>query len=319
MKTKRALALTPFVLAAAALGLAGCHKEAPVARVEINPRQVPLPFSQLQTVHLTWTPTAALGEEKPTVFVHLLDRKKKVDRTFDHAFPERWREGAPVSYDLKLYQSALAPPLAPGTYQVTLGLYGKDGKRWPLEGLGEPVGRNEYNALQVEVPNDNPHPRFAFSPNWMSAEAGGDRQVLARRWLVDRGAIRLVDQHQPGAVWMIVQIPPTTLKDYEVMLDENASSPSVMIKGNCGSPDTNISGPGLHEVVVTMDAPPAGDFCHLLMSANFSLRPLTTKGTKRAVSLENIAWIPGAAKAQDQAQPGDGSAPATPSSPTSPQ
>jgi hypothetical protein len=318
MKTKN-IPLTTIALAIAALGLAACGKETPVARVEINPRQVPLQFSQLQMVHLTWTPTAALGAEKPTVFVHLLDRKKKVDRTFDHAFPERWQEGKPVSYDLKLYQSALAVPLAPGEYQVTLGLYGKDGKRWPLEGLGEPVGRDEYKAIQVTVPNDNPHPRFAFSPNWMATEAGGDRQVLARRWLVDRASIRLVDQREPGAIWMILQIPPTTLKDYEILLDENASTPSVLIHGSCGSPDTNISGPGLHEVLLNMDAPPAGDFCHLMLSANFSLRPLTAKGTKRSVSLENIAWIPVAVKAQGQAPAGGGSTAASPSSPTSPQ
>jgi hypothetical protein len=318
MKTKN-LTLTTIVLSIAALGLAACGKEAPVARVEINPHQVPLPFSQLQTVHLTWTPTAALGQDKPTVFVHLLDRKKKVDRTFDHAFPERWQEGTPVSYDLKLYQSALATPLAAGTYQVTLGLYGKDGKRWPLDGLGEPVGRNEYNAVQVVVPNDNPRPRFAFSPNWMDAEAGGDRQVLARRWLVDRASIRLVDQQQPGTVWMILQIPPATLKDYEVLLDENASSPSVLIQGNCGCPDTNISGPGLHEVQLNLDAPVGGDFCHMLLSSNFALRPLTAKGTKRSASLENIAWVPGAAKAQSQAPAGDGSTATSPSSPTSPQ
>jgi hypothetical protein len=68
-----------------------------------------------------------------------------------------------------------------------------------------------------------------------------------------------------------------------------------------------------------MDAPPAGDFCHLMLSANFSLRPLTAKGTKRSVSLENIAWIPGAAKAQGQAPAGGGSTAASPSSPTSPQ
>ena len=50
---------------------------------------------------------------------------------------------------------------------MTLGLYGKDGKRWPLDGLGESVGRDEYKAFEVEVPNRNPSPRFAFSPTWM--------------------------------------------------------------------------------------------------------------------------------------------------------
>src|SRR3954451_2206998 len=155
MNMKKALPL----IATAALGLAACGKPVPVAQVKINPRQTQLPFSQVQTVHLTWTPSASIGDEKPTVFVHLLDSKQKVARTFDHPFPERWREGAPVSYDLKLYQSAMAQPLAPGKYQVTLGLYGKHANPWPLNGLGDSVGRAEYNAFEVQSPNSDPPPR----------------------------------------------------------------------------------------------------------------------------------------------------------------
>ncbi len=311
MNMKNALPL----IAIAALGLSACGKPAPVAQVEVGPSLVQLPFSQVQTVHLTWTPSASIGNEKPTVFVHLLDSKKKVARTFDHPFPQRWTEGAPVSYDLKLYQSAMAPPLTPGKYQVTLGLYGKDGKRWPLKGLGDPVGRDEYNAFQVQVPNSAPHPRFAFSPNWMDAEPGGDRQVLARRWLVDRGAIRLVDQHNPGTVWMVVQIPPTVLKEYKMIIGEGSTTPSVVIHGNCGCPETSITGPGLHEVELSLDAPPPGDFCHLLLTASFALEPLTASGSKRSASLENVAWIPGNPKTEDQPA-GAGS---TATSPTSPQ
>ncbi len=312
MNMKKALPL----IAITALGLSACSKPAPVAQVEVDPRLVQLPFSQVQTVHLTWTPSGPIGNEKPTVFVHLLNSKQKVERTFDHPFPQRWTEGAPVSYDLKLYQSAMAPPLNPGKYQVTLGLYGKDGKRWPLSGLGEPVGRDEYNAFEVQVPNADTHPRFAFSPNWMDAEPGGDRQVLARRWLVDRGSIRLVDQHDPGTVWMVVQIPPTVLKEYKMIVgEEGSTTPSVMIRGNCGCPDTSISGPGLHEVELSLDAPAPGDFCHFLLAANFALEPLTSSGSKRSASLENIAWIPGGPKAPDQ----PASAGSNATSPTSPQ
>lgn len=294
MKTKKALLLILIPAAGiATLGIAGCGKQTPVAQVNVDPPKTDLPFSQLRTVHLTWTPSAAIGDEKPTVFVHLLDDKKKVARTFDHAFPERWREGTPVSYDLKLYQSAMAAPLSPGKYQVTLGLYGKDGKRWPLEGLGDAVGRDEYKAFEVEVPNANPRPRLAFSPNWMEVESGGDRQVLARRWLVDRAAIRLVDQRAPGAVWLVVQIPPADIADYKLVLEPGASAPSVLIRGNCGSPETNLSGPGLHEVEVAVDAPAAGAFCNLVLSSNFILEPRIATGTRRSASLENIAWIPG--------------------------
>jgi len=301
MKMKKILPLIAIAGAAlSAFGIAGCGKKTPVARVEVDPHQVTLPFSQIHTVHFTWTPAAALGEERPTVFVHLLDGKGKVARTFDHAFPQRWSEGAPVAYDLKLYQSALAPPLSPGRYRVTMGLYGKDGKRWPLEGLGEPVGRDEYNALEVEVPGSNPSPRFAFAPTWMDVEAGGDRQVLARRWLVDRGAIRLVDQRDAGSVWMVLQIPPLNVPDYKLILDEGASTPGVLIRGNCGGTETNVTGPGLHEVEVNVEAPAPGDFCHLLLTSNFSLEPLTPAGRKRSASLENIAWRPGGGRPQGQ-------------------
>jgi hypothetical protein len=233
-----------------------------------------------------------------------------VARTFDHAFPERWRAGTPVSYDLRLYQSAMAAPLAPGKYQVTLGLYGKDGKRWPLGGLGDAVGRDEYKAFEVEVPNANPRPRLAFSPTWMEVESGGDRQVLARRWLVNRGAIRLVDQRAPGAVWMVVQIPPADVAGYKLVLDEGASAPSVLIQGNCGCPDTNLSGSGLHEVELSLDAPVAGDFCHVLLNPNFTLEPRAATGSKRSASLENIAWIPGGGRrAQSQEPSADNSTP----------
>lgn len=312
MNMKKALPL----IAIAALLPASCSKPAPVAQVEVNPPLLQLPFSQVQTVHLTWTPSGPIGDEKPTVFVHLLDSKQKVERTFDHPFPQRWREGAPVSYDLKLYQSALAQPLAPGKYQVTLGLYGKNGKRWPLSGLGDPVGRDEYKAFQVQVPNADSHPRFVFSPNWMDVEPGGDRQVVARRWLVDRGTIRLVDQRAPGTVWMVVQIPPTSLTDYRMVLDEGASTPSVTIRGSCGCPETSITGPGLHEVELSLDAPAPGDFCNLVLSVSFSLEPLNPAGKRRSASLENIAWELGGKKAPEQPA---GSGAATTATPTSPQ
>jgi hypothetical protein len=306
MKMKKTLLPIAFAaVGVSVLALAGCSKKTPVARVEIEPRLVRLPYSQLSTVRLTWTPSAALGEEAPTVFVHLLDGKKKVARTFDHAFPQKWREGAPVSYDLKLYQSGIAPPLAPGHYQVTMGLYGKNGDRWPLDGLGEPVAKNEYNAFEVEVPAQQGKTRFAFSPAWMEPEPGGDRQVLARRWLVDRAAIRLVNQKAPGTVWMVVQIPPLNVPDYKLALSPGATTPSVKAVANCGGTETNLTGPGLHEVEMSLDAPPGDGFCRVILSANFMLEPTTATGKKRSVSLENIAWLPaggGAAKRKPKEQ-----------------
>jgi hypothetical protein len=282
----------PIALIAISLA-AGCGgKQTPVAGVEVEPRLVRLPPSQARTVRLTWTPTVALEGDSPTVFVHLLDGQRKVVRTFDHPFPQRWRESVPVSYDLKLYQSALAPALPAGKYQVTLGLYNKEGRRWALDGLGEPKGRNEYDAAEIEVPAPNPGPRFAFSAAWLPVEPGSDRQVLARRWMAKRSAIRLVDQKEPGTLWMVVHIPPTNGPDAKLVLDPGASAPSVLVVGNCGGTETNLSGPGIHEVELSMEAPPPNGFCRVLMSSNFLLEPTAPTARKRSVSLDNIAWMP---------------------------
>lgn len=294
--------LLPIALVAVSFA-AGCGgQQTPVARVEAGARQVSLPFSQVRPLRLTWTPALALDAEEPTVFVHLLDTDRKVVRTFDHPFPpKRWREGTPVSYDLNLYQSAMAPPLPPGKYQLTLGLYGKEGKRWALDGLGEPTaGRNEYDAAIVEVPAGDSKPRFTFSANWLPVEPGGDRQVLARRWMANRAAIRLVDQPGPGTVWMKVLIPPQDLPDAKMILDKGATSPSVLVTASCGSngagsgSETNLTGDGPHEVELSLDAPPPGGFCRVLLASNFLLEPTVpdARNRKRSVSLESIAWAP---------------------------
>ncbi|MFY9823149.1 MAG: hypothetical protein WAM82_17330 [Thermoanaerobaculia bacterium] len=295
---------------------AGCSggKQTPVAHVAVESGLVRLPFGQARTVRLTWTPSAPLAGETPTVFVHLLDSQQKMVRTFDHPFPQRWREGAPVTDDFKVYQSALAPPLPAGKYQVVLGLYGRERKRWALDGLGEPVGKDEYKGFQIEVPAQDSSPKLTFSPTWLPVEAGGDRQVVARRWMADRGDIRVADQTGPGVVWLVVQIPPMGKSDYSLALDPGASAPSVLVQGNCGGGETNLSGPGIHEVEVALDSPPPDAPCRVQLSANYFIQSRTTVGRKRSASLENIAWIPGGSRKPSSPAPADQA-----SSPSAPQ
>src|SRR5258707_1114596 len=114
----RSLVLSVLTLAV----LAGsCKKnEAPVGKVEVAPGTVVLAPSEVQKIQLTWTPTAPLGSDSATVFVPLLDGEKKVVRTYDHPFPQAWTPGTPVTYDVKIFQSAIPPPLAPGKYSLTV-------------------------------------------------------------------------------------------------------------------------------------------------------------------------------------------------------
>lgn len=314
--------ILPPLAALAALSLCalGCGEESsnPVASVQVQPAQVRLGHAEVQTVRLNWSPVLPLGEDagQPMVFVHLLDAKNKVVRTFDHPFPQRWREGTPVSYDVKLHQSALAPPLAPGTYRLTLGLYGRDNRRWALQGLGEEIDRQEYAAAQVEVPAQDPGPTFNFSNTWLPIEPGGDRQLLARRWLVGRGGIRMPDVGGPGAVYLVLQIPPAEGQGEKLVLKEGASIPSVLLRGTCGPVETSISGPGKHEIEIPIGGPaPKGTSCRIILLPNYHLESPSVKD-RRAVLLENVAWIPAAAGRRPQAP---AAAPAAPTAPAEPE
>ena len=287
----------------------------PVARVDVTPRQIRLGFPEVQTLQITWTPTAELEglSSQPMVFVHLRDDKNKLVRTFDHPFPQKWRTGTPVTDEAKLFQSQLSPALSPGTYTLTIGLY--EGKRrWALEGLGERVDRAEYVAAQVEVPSESTAPKLVFSPQWQPVEPGADRQVLVRRWLGgNRGAIRLEGVRETGALWMVLRIPPVDPANERLELEETANIPAVLVRG-CGGFEMSVSGPGSHEIEVPVE-PAANGACRIGLNPNYSVVTMAN-GKRRSVSLENAAWMPEARKAEAPPAP---SAPAAPTAPAAPE
>jgi hypothetical protein len=302
-------------LLALSLGVLACGEDdgTPVARVDVTPRQLRLGYPEAQILRLQWTPTAELEglSSQPMVFIHLLDEKKKLVRTFDHPFPQKWRPGTPVTAEAKLFQSQLAPPLSPGKYTVTVGLY--EGKRrWALEGLGERVDRGEYVAAQVEVPSESTAPKLVFSPQWLPVEPGADRQVLVRRWLNGRGAIRLEGMKSPGALWLVLRIPPVDPANERLELEGTANLPGVLVRG-CGGFEMSVSGPGTHEIEVPVDAAEKAP-CRIGLNPNFTIVTAAT-GRRHSVSLENAAWEAGAHKAEAPAAP---SAPAAPAAPTAP-
>ena len=309
------------LLSAAGVAVSACHKEVPpVGRLDVQPRSITLSFGQLTTLHMAWTPLTALpgdGGAEPNVFLHLVDGKGKLLRTFDHPFPQHWTEGSPVAYDVEVYQSALATPLAAGSYRLSVGLYHHAGKRWPLDGLGPPIGRKEYLAATVEVPAQADTPRFVFGPEWPPAEAGSDLQVLASRWLgTEPGALRVEGIHGPGAVWLMLRIPKGDRPNEKLVLhDGGSNAPSVMVRSTCGGAETGLSGPGRHKVQIPVDAPGADGACTLTFTPNFHLIA-TDSPQARSVALEIAAWVPGrAAGAIPAATPGAASTPAAPPQP----
>ena len=153
--------LVGLAVAAAAMALfAGCGRDRPVAELRAEPAEVRLDYPRFVDLTLTFRIT---GEPPggpgplPIVFVHLLDGAGTVVRTFDHTFPEPWKVGATVTDRVTLYQSALARPLTPGRYRLTVGLYDPE-RRWPLT-AGIEADRREYVAADVIVSgNDSQRP-----------------------------------------------------------------------------------------------------------------------------------------------------------------
>ena len=284
---KRLLALLAITLPTL---FAGCGGEtAAVAKLTVSPSALRLPPREVTALKLSWEPKAALDTKAgpPIVFVHLLDDKDTVLRTFDHPFPEAWKPGAPVTYEIKLFQSALAKPLPAGKYRLTVGLYGQEGPRWPLAGAGKKVGKHEYEAAEVTAPPKGKGPRFTFSQQWLPTEPGTDRQVVARRWLVGRGAFRVSGIHEKGTLWLALHIPRPEPGE-TLVYEEGATQPEATVTNSCGG-EAGVSGEGVHDVELPMGPPAEGDSCRLTVKANFHLE---LRQARRAVSLEALAWIP---------------------------
>ncbi len=285
LRTLPCLALLPLAFAA------GCGRsEAPVARLRVEPATLRLPYPELATVKLTWEPISAIAAT-PTVFVHLVDEKGTIERTFDHPYPAAFSPGSPQTYNVHLYQTALATPLPEGKHRLVVGLYAPGSDRWALETTGKQLKKKEYVVGEIEVPPvDKLAPKLLFTRTWLAAEDGGDRQTLVRRWLAGNGAIRLAPVTKPGTLWLSVRIP-TGDNPGEKLVLTGTQPPSVQVANSCGGAETNVSGPGVHLVPITIEAVPAGGQCVIRFQTDFRLE-VTGSPHQRSLALENAAWSP---------------------------
>lgn len=274
------------LLALPVLAAAACRpEETSVARLRAEPEKLALRFGEYRKVALVWEPAAQLDPAAgtPTVFVHLLRKDGEIERTFDHPLPPGWQPGAPLRYDVRLAQSALEPPLAPGKYWLTAGLYGAGkGERWPLavEGEGRSLPRREYALAQIEVAEaaSGSAPQFVFSPGWGAPEPGRDRQVLARRWLNGEGTLEAQGPHPAGTLWLALRIPDAPA---------GAVPPSISVSSPCEGYASFVSGAGRHEIEIPVRRPlTAGTGCAIALRPNFPPRE------GRSVALEGLAWGP---------------------------
>lgn len=307
------LALIPLA-ALTLLGPLGCGGEQegpPVATLEVEPREATVHHSTYTNLDLHWQLTGELEGRQGTlrVFVHLLDEEGRLTRTYDHLPPAEWTVGGEWEYSTRIYQSVLAPPLPPGSYTLTIGLYDEGDNRWPLDVEGEAVDRQEYAVARVEVPSEPTDlPRIGFSPSWGPTMAGGDRQVLAVRLLTGDGSIQVDELSGRRTLWMQLRIPEavsgTSRRIFRPGAAE-AENPSVRIVAPCSGYEAFITGDGVHEVEVPV-APASADEtgeqeamaaetpagCQVRLEPNYAM---VDQGVEQqSLALHNLAWQGGA-------------------------
>ena len=280
------------LLVAGGLGVAGCRGAArPVATLRIEPAELALPYSGFVTLRATFTPKVERRElgEQPIVFVHLLDEPGSVVRTFDHPLPSGWEKGHELAYEIRLYQSALAEPLPARTYMLSIGLLGAKGARCALDAHGEEVDRGEYAVAQVSVPTPGASlPRFRFSDSWLPAEGGGNRQILARRWLsASEGTLVAGDLAGPGRLWLELLVPGDGPRG-RLVLDTGASEPAVSLTSTCAPEKSLLTGSGSHRVELEVATRGPAE-CEVRFATNFRLVSESSP-LRPTLALENLAW-----------------------------
>lgn len=288
---RRAAALSACLLALAV----GCRsRTSPVARLESHPAHLRLGYPEFAEVEIAFAPVAPLpeGAGAPIVFLHLVEAPDTVVRTFDHPLPERWRVGSEIRYRVRVHQSALADPLEPGSYTLVVGLYDRELGRYALESGDEELGRREYVVGTVEVPAaDQATPRVRFSENWLPAEPGSDRQVLARRTLSGGGPGTL--QFGPlagaGRIFLALEIPGGEAGSARLELAPGETQAMVRVSSPCAGEQAEFSGPGRHDLDLTIGEEPARAACAIEIAPNF--QRITSERTEAtSVRLELLAW-----------------------------
>lgn len=275
--TRRAVAI---LLVGGALAGTGCGRSRPVASLSVEPTSVSLPRPYAVPLRLRWNPTADLAglEGTPRVFVHVLDGGRRLLRTFDHPLPEAWTPGRSQSYEIELYQSAIAESLPAGAYEMTFGLYDDAGRRrWPLAVDGEEVGRREYRIATLVVPADTvPSPAFEFAGAWRPVESGSSKQVVARRCLSAGGSISVTSPSSAGTVRVAASIV--------------AGSAPWRVDASCSPETLEVVGQEVQWTGFSVVAAAQGPACEIRFT------PLAAMGGKglHLLCLEVLAWRPGA-------------------------
>lgn len=270
-----------------------------MAEIAVSPAELDLPLATFVELAVRIMPLADLESGAvPRVFLHLVDEPGSVLRTFDHPLPGEFRRGREIVYKVRIHQSAIAEPLAPGLYTLTAGLHDVARGRFRLRSSYPEVARLEYAVAKVRVPQPSPEaPAVRFSPSWLPVEPGRDRQIVARRPLAGAGpgTFQIGPLKGPGEILLRLGLPVPGSGRLERLSAETTSK--IRLHSTCGDFQAELPGePGADgsgvEILMPVPATAAPVECDVEIEPNFLVRSEDqTEG--RSVSLEILAWHAG--------------------------
>lgn len=286
-----------------ALALAGCRTAGnPVAELTVAPAAIELQMGSFVELALTVRPLVDLAPGAvPQVFLHLVDEPGSVLLTFDHALPGEFHRGQEIVYKVRVYQSALAEPLAPGHYTLTAGLHDGKGGRFPLRSASPEISRLEYAVAKVVVPEPTPSlPGVKFSSSWLPVEPGRDRQIVARRPLAGSGpgTFQIGPLQGPGEILLRLGLPIPGSGRLERLSEE--VTPKIRLHSSCGdfqaelSGEAGADGSGV-EILIPVPATAAPVACDIELKPNFVVRT-SDQAEARSINIEILAWRAGEAE-----------------------
>lgn len=280
-----------FALTLVPVGCSEPEPPPPRARLGVEPASLELPFPEWRTVRLSWQRLeSGPAPEGLAAFVHLLDSDGELMRTFDQPLGAFAAGGDEIVQEVQLYQSFLGPPLEPGEYALTVGLYDRQGERWPLETAGESLGRFEYRAATVTVPPLSPEaPALTFSGAWLAPEPSDDKQILVRRWLAGSGEIRIQNLEVPGSLWVRIHVPPPA-EGRPLLPPDSAAPPTFEVTSDCSGVTRSFDPPGHHDFVIPVYPNEGGEDCRVSLTPHYSQLPDPPDSELRLAAVEIVAW-----------------------------
>lgn len=267
--------VTPLAALAAA-ALFGCGPRgdgAPVGELTTSVGDFELHPSGFADIELELRPSRALEEgAEPAFFVHLVDERRRVVRTFDRPLGGAWSPGESIPLRVRLYLSALVEPPPAGELSLTVGLYDPLLGRFPLRTDRRRVGKKEYELARVRIgERSRSEARLEFLDGWGEPQPQQDTQVISQRPLRPGqvGRLRFGPLGGPTELWLQFALPVAGLGDEPVLREGDRAW--LRASSACAPAPVEVAGAGAHPFSLRL-TPDATGFCEIEVDSNYTLR-----------------------------------------------